>query len=1763
MAGIWRDVLGVERVGVNDNFFELGGDSLLVMKVVVRARRAGFDLTPKNVFEHQTVAELGAALDAATAGAEVGGAAANSGAALATGAPGGLGSAAATAAPGEPGTPPVDLSRYLEAFSRTADSSGVTDAYPLSPMQAGMLFHSLYAPDSGAYIEQVSFTLQGSLDVPAFERAWLRTVGRHEVLRASVAWEDLDEPLLVIHEEARPPFEVWDWRDISRVDQDRRLEETLERDRKQGFDLTCAPLLRFKLIRMRDDAYRFVFTHHHIILDGWCNAGIVREVLAEYERRAAPADREPGEPGGASAELEDEPEQSRPFRDYIAWLQGQDRTSAESFWRKRLQGFSAPTELAVDRGVAPRGRRAVSAEEAYAEREFVLPPGATEGLRSLARRNRVTLNTVVQASWALLLSRYSGEKDVVFGVTVAGRPPDLAGVETMVGCFINTVPFRARVDPESTLPAWLGDLQANQAELGRFEWTSLVDIQGWSDVPRGLPLFETILVFQGHAISAAGGPAGGSAGGPTGGSAGGVAGGALGGAAGGSTGGSAARSGLEVEDIRFVEQANYPLVLNVEPGRETVFRFLYDRRRFDDEAIERVWSHLRTLLEDILERPEARLGSFRLLPAAEENLVVRTWNSTEADFGARDLCLHDLVEAQVRRTPEGVAVVSREGRLTYAELDRAAGLLAERLRGYGVAADVPVGVMVDRSLGLVIGLLAVLKAGGAYVPLDTDLPAARVAQLLHDAAAPVCLVGEHDAAKVPAGVRAVIIDPATGAEFGGEPERSGEATSPAHKAAGPGARTAVRGRAAFPESLVSVFYTSGSTGQPKGVTSTHEGWVNRMLWMQRDTPLGPGDSVLQKTTLTFDDSAVEFFWPLISGATVVMLPPGEHRDPRAILAEAARNRVTALHFVPSMLTEVLAAAEPSGSPRGVGGSADVPGGTADAAGLPALRHVISSGEALRPGLVRQFREKIGCALYNQWGATEVSIDSTRHTCGPEDGLEDASVPVGRPIANNQAYVLDAELRPVPIGVAGEIYLAGIGLARGYLGDPAKTAQTFVPNPFVPGARMYRTGDRGYWRADGVLGFLGRRDEQVKIRGQRVELGEIEATLAAHPAVRECAVVARRGAGGYRLTAYYILRAAGPAPEGVAAGEAARLLRTFLLERLPDYMVPGRFVELDSFPFTPSGKLDRKLLPDPGDERPDLAEAYVAPRTPTEETIAAIWQEVLGLSQVGVDDRFFDLGGHSLDATRIMSRVNRELGLALPLKVLFETLTVARLAERADEAASEAAATSLRTAPIPRLPAQADYELSHAQERFWFQYQFDPSNALGFVFTPEIEGPLDEKAFLKAFRDIALRHGVIRTVFTETPSGPRQIVRGDLGLECGFRDLSRLEPKAQRDELAGLVAQEARTPFDLERASSFRVTLCRLDPLRHVLLVAVHAIAFDGWSTEVLMRDLTILYRAYRAGLHAPDLPPALQYVDFAAWHNDRLRRGELEDQKRYWLGQLATAGPPPELPPDFPSPPEDPPPMRPRITPIGAGLSGGLRRLAGSSEATLYMVLLAGLKIWLFLATGETDITVCSPLSGRNHPDLEGVLGLLVNPVALRTDLSGNPTVAEVIGRVRQSALGAHANQDYPFDLVIQDLRRQRGAERPLYTMVFVVQNATDHFLDLDGVTFKGYSVYHEFSEAYALADEIGDDPTVRIDLHVEVFETGNELSLLTRYDSRRYRAETVDRFLEQYRLVLERMMADPSARLSQLQAKLSAAFSSAGPGGLDDLFGEGETAGE
>jgi amino acid adenylation domain-containing protein/FkbM family methyltransferase len=945
------------------------------------------------------------------------------------------------------------------------NTEAIEDSYPLSPMQQGMLFHSLYAPQSGVYLQQLVSALHEDLNVSAFKKAWQRVVERHPILRTSFRWEGLDEPLQEVRRRVSVPWEEQDWRGLNASEQNERLEAYIEADRRDGFALDEAPLMRLALFRVADADYRFIWTFHHALIDGRSCLILSREFQSLYEgfcRDHEPVLREP-----------------RPYRDYIDWLGKRDFRAAENFWRSLLKGFVAPTALALER-VQPAPARE---EENYARQEARLSRASTEALQSFARRHDLTPNTLMLAAWALLLGRYSGTDDVVFGATRAARHDTLPGVESMVGLFINTLPVRIRLPAAMPLIAWLRDIRAQWIDVRPHEHTALLKVRDWSEVPAGAPLFETLLVFENYLLNTTLQRQGGA---------------------------------WEKRNVRLHAQTNYPITMAGYLEPELLLVLAYDRRRFDGDAMARMLGHFRNLLEGIVADPERRLSEIAMLSESERRQLLVEWNDTGGDY-PRDRRVHELFEAQVQRTPDAVAVVFDERRLTYRELNARANQLAYHLiKKYGVGPEILVGLCVERSPEMVIGMLAILKAGGAYVPLDSSYPAERLRFMLQDTYALLVLTQERLAESMKhLSVRTLCFD-RDRETIARESEANPEVPS------------------ASASNLAYVIYTSGSTGQPKGVLIEHRSVVNLITSFLRAYGPKESDRIIQLASMSFDVSVGEIFPILAAGGAVVLYSDVDPLDPDRLVTAIARHRVTIIGAAPSLLDALNACS-------GVLGN---------------VRLILSGGETLTwPSIDRLLGSAV---VVNGYGPTETTVCSSSYRIDPQVPRQGATAPIGRPLMNCRIYLLDAHGEPVPVGCPGELCIGGAGVARGYLNQPASTAERFIPDPFsdTPGARLYKTGDLARYLPDGVIEFLGRIDQQVKIRGFRIEPGEIEAALRRHAGIEEAAVVAREVAPGERRLIAYVV------PHAERAAPVKRLLRferEGRLGELPRYVLPNGMV----------------------------------------------------------------------------------------------------------------------------------------------------------------------------------------------------------------------------------------------------------------------------------------------------------------------------------------------------------------------------------------------------------------------------------------------------------------------------------------------------------------------------------------------------------------------------------------------------------------------------
>ncbi|MFB2837782.1 non-ribosomal peptide synthetase [Floridanema evergladense] len=1039
--------------------------------------------------------------------------------------------------------------------------NNIEDLYELSPMQQGMLFHSLYSPESEFYFEQLLCTLKGDLDLPIFQEAWQQVVSRHPVLRTSFHWEEIEKPLQMVNKWIDLSWICHDWQNFTKAEQQERLENFLKSDRKKTFDLSEVPLMRFTLIQLEEQTYQFIWSHHHILFDGWSMQIILKEVFVLYEANYR----------GESLSLTP----SRPYRDYIYWLQQQDIEKAKTFWKETLKGFEFPTPFRVDK----KSREDKPEEQQnYDEQLFTLSKEITENLQYLARQHHLTLNTLVQGAYALLLSCYSGENDLVFGATVAGRPTKLHKVDSMVGLFINTLPVRVQLFGNVELVPWLKDLQTKQIEQEEYAYYSLADIQSISDIPPQMPLFESILVFENYPID---------------------------------TSKSESQKALEVSNLRCFEQTNYPLTIVINPERELAGRIIYDTSLFATDTIARMIGHFQKLLSDIATNPQQNLSQFSLLTITEQEEIVKAESTATTEYEYK--CVHKLFEEQVEKSPDAIALVYEEQQLTYRELNKRANQLAHYLQTLGVKPEVKVGICVERSLLMVIGILSILKAGGAYIPLDPAFPSERLQFMMEDAQITILLTQNHLQDRLPINDKTVI-------KLDSDWEIIAQQTQD-------NLLTEVN-----PENLAYIIYTSGTTGNPKGSEVPHRSFIGFMFGVNY-IQLDAKQIWLQHSSISWDALTLELWTPLLYGGRCVLYP-GKIPTPEDLSKIIREQNVNTLFLTTALFNYII-----DTIPKALLG----------------IKQLLFGGESVSvPHVFRALELLPETQIIHAYGPSECTVFTCCYPIPKQLPENVNSIPIGKPIGDRKVYLLDEYLHRVPIGVPGQLYVSGASVARGYLNQPELTRKNFIANPFLEGDRLYKTGDLVCRLPDGNLEFLGRIDTQVKIRGFRIEIEEIEGILNQHNNIKQVVVIAREDEPGNKyLSAYIVAKNNAPTVSS---------LRNFLKTKLPDYMIPATFVFLEALPLTSNNKINRRALPVPDICQRNLDVNFVAPRNSTETELAQIWTEVLRLEKVGIYDNFFELGGHSLLATQVISRLREAFSIDFTLRYLFENPTIAKLSQ---------------------------------------------------------------------------------------------------------------------------------------------------------------------------------------------------------------------------------------------------------------------------------------------------------------------------------------------------------------------------------------------------------------------------------------------------------------------------------------------------------------------
>ncbi len=1576
LAEIWVEVLNVEQVSIYENFFDLGGDSILSLQIIARARKRGISLTPKQLFEQPTIAEL---------------------AVLAT-------------LRKEDSQPPLKK---------------VDRAQPLllSYAQQRLWFLWQMEPEGTAYNISNAVRLSGVLHAEKFQQTFDTIVRRHETLRTTFCSVN-GQVSQVIHEATPVEIVMRDFRVDTKAEREIRVSAFVEEEENVPFDLERGPLLRVVLLRLAETEHVFLITMHHIISDGWSMNIIVDEFVQLYE-----AHRQDVEPKLSALTIQ--------YADYAQWqrewLESGELQRQLDYWKGRLGQDPHMLNLPTDR-IRPAVQNYQGATS-----KFEVNNELTSRLKALAKESNVTLFMFMLAAFNVLLYRYTGERDVWVGVPIANR--SRAETEGLIGFFVNALVYRTDLSGSPSFKELLQRVKAVALEAQEHQdlpFERLVEVLNPQRSLAHHPLFQVTYNHQWRKDDVL-----------------------------------QELSDLQVEGLAHEDNTTqFDLTLNTEENDGEIFMsFTYSTDLFDQPTIKRLERHWVNLLEGIVENQSECIDGLSLLDNEEYRHVVRECTQTHSEI-LSERCLHELIEVQVTKYPNKIAVVFAEKCLTYAELDARSNRLASKLVEFGVGPDRFVALCVERSLEMVVALLGVLKAGGAYVPIDPDYPPERIAFMLADSQPTVLLTQSHLIQELPPSHTPVIcLDDEAILSFDVEGECSIKKTTPGM--------------------LAYVIYTSGSTGRPKGVMVSHQNAVSFLLAMQQEMALTDKDSLLAVTSLSFDIALLEIFLPLTMGAEVVLVDRVTGHDGRKLVGLLASSEVSFMQATPATWRMLLDAGWKGNS----------------------RLKVLSGGEALSTNLATQLLE-LGVRLWNLYGPTETTVWSTLYSVKTVTG----PILIGQPIANTTIYIVDADLHPVPIGVSGELYIGGLGLARGYWTRPELTAERFMPDPFgrISGGRLYRTGDIGRWRSDGTIEFLGRIDHQVKIRGYRIEPREIEARLVEHSDVREAVVLAREDTpGDKRLVAYVV--------SGTLSSDV-RLLLTFLEQRLPKHMIPSTVVVLEALPMTPNGKIDSRALPIP--ELSQIDDRNVTPRTAVEEILVGIWIEILGVKPIGSRHNFFELGGHSLLATQVISRLRTAFQIELPLRSVFDFPTVEQLAAEVERIRSGKLGQVLPS--LVSIERKEQMPLSFAQQRLWFLSQLEPDAAYyNLPFALRLVGCLDVSALENSFKAVVRRHETLRTMFRAVDGVPMQVIAVDEVIALPVDNLCE-HSEAERSEAIRLVTrEEMRRPFRLDQEPPIRLRLLRLEPQEHVILIVLHHIAADAWSMALLAHEVAVFYEDFVCGDNShkaiphqlPTLP--IQYADFAHWQRQWLQGDVLEAQLSYWKQQLGSTPPVLKLPTDRPRPSVQTYQGARYTFRISQSATEQLQTLSRQNGVTLFMTLLAAFNVLVSRITGQEDIIVGTDVANRNREETEGLIGFFVNLLPLRNDLSKNPIFTDLLARVRDGALEAYAHQDLPFEKMVESLRLKRDlSSNPLVQTLFVLQNVPEPFMELPGLEMHGIDFETEVS---------------RFDLGLFMEETDDELSGTWKYSVDLFNESTISRLSNGFITLLESIAAHPETPIRDL----------------------------
>ncbi|AIG26684.1 non-ribosomal peptide synthase/polyketide synthase [Brevibacillus laterosporus] len=1475
------------------------------------------------------------------------------------------------------------------------ETNEISKLYPLSPMQEGMLFHANLDTNTSMYVEQYSLPISGHMDLSKMEQAFNSIIQRYDVLRSIFVQKDLTRPLQVVLNERKATVHFEDISALAQEDRVNYTEDFKQQDKERGFKLSSDRLIRLAILQTAAEEYLMILSFHHILTDGWSIPIIMGEFIHTYHSL-----------------LNDLPLSLGPvypYSDYINWLEKQDKAEAISYWKEYVAGYE---QLAT----IPKERKVEAVEYKTELYEFCFDKAMTSGLEQIAKQYQTTLNSVFQTIWGILLARYNRTNDVVFGAVVSGRNANVTGIEQMVGLFINSIPVRIQLDAETQFTQVLQQVQEDALASADYDYLSLAEIQSTSELRQGL--LDHLIAFENYPTPAEDTHIH-----------------------------LAKKIDIDFQQMEVHEQTNYDFNIAVGPGEKLYIKFMYNAHVYNKQMMEGIAANLQQIARSILADPSSKVSEIDIVSAEERQKLLVKFNHTQVPF-EQDKTIPQIFEELVMKHPHHPAVYFEGDQLTYQELNDKANQLARELLALGIGTDQIVAVMADKSIEMIVAIMAVLKAGGAYVPIDPAYPGERIAYVLEDSQAKVLLTQSHL-------LESVHMDIATYqgkiVELSDDRLYQGDSTN---------LKLSIT-----PADLAYVIYTSGTTGKPKGVMLEHHGVVKLKQHIFDHYGMYQEDRVLQYVSPSFDASVKEIFACLLHGATLYVPKKETTQDPALFEDYVNRHHITVAALPPVFLVHV------------------------NPDKITSLRLLFTGGSAITTDLVQAWKDRT--VYVNAYGPTEASIQATGWVTEERaDGL----LPIGRPIDNTQIYIVGVDYQLQPIGIPGELCISGVGLARGYLNRPELTREKFVGNPFVPDEKMYRTGDLARWLPDGNIEYLGRVDDQVKVRGFRIELGEIEAHLLSHEDITEAVVLALTDERGQTdLCAYFVS----------TTSIAITQLRHYLEQSLPSYMIPAFFIKLEKMPVTLNGKIDKRSLPKP-DKNVDTGSVYVAPRNEIESKLVSIWQEVLGVERISVLDDFFALGGHSLKATVLLSKIHKEFETEASLREIFKHTKLEEMATLISQGQKSA------FEEIHPVEIAESYPVSSAQKRLLILTQLEGAElSYNMPIALRLSGDIEAARLESSFRELINRHESLRTSFDWTDGQMRQIVH-----ESAMFHL--VHTVGSEDECNQIVSTFTQ-PFDLNQAPLLRAHLVTYKDKEHLLLLDMHHSISDGVSMSIILTELAKIY----AGEELPAL--SIQYKDFANWQQKMFTSDEMQKQEMYWLENLSGDLPVLQMPTDYPRPPVysydgDNVPFT-----VDKELSSALRQLAMETGTTMYMVLLAALQVTLAKYSGQNDILIGSPIAGRPHTDLQQIVGMFVGTLVMRGFPEAEKRFSSFLAEIKDTALHAYENQDYPFEVLIEKLDLKRDMSRnQLFDVMFTLQN-------MDGPE-SGLA----FGEAKVSLYETKQNMAT-FDLTMTAHESEEGIGVDLNYCTKLFKRESMERFADHFTQVLRAISKSPDVILADI----------------------------